>query len=106
MTEALPPIVLAIETPATPADAWAALTEPERIAEWFTDALPLGQVGDPYRLDFGDGSVVEGVVRLVEPGPAVRPYVGLGGRRAASGDRGHLVRRAADRRRSPGHPGP
>lgn len=68
MTVALPPIVLAIETHATPADAWAALTEPERIAEWFTVAMPLGQVGDAYRLDFGDGSVIEGVVRLVEPG--------------------------------------
>ena len=68
MTVALPPIVLAIETRATPADAWAALTEPERIAEWFTQATPLGQVGAPYQLDFGDGSMVEGVVRLVEPG--------------------------------------
>jgi uncharacterized protein YndB with AHSA1/START domain len=66
--ESLPPIVLAIETPATPADAWAALTEPDRIVEWFTDASPLGAVGDPYRLDFGDGSVVLGVVRLVEVG--------------------------------------
>ena len=70
MTVALPPIVLAFETTATPADAWAALTEPDRIAQWFTDALALGAVGDPYRLDFGDGSVVEGVVRLVEPGRA------------------------------------
>lgn len=46
----------------------AALTEPDRIAEWFTDASPLGKVGDAYRLDFGDGSVVEGIVQLVEPG--------------------------------------
>ena len=68
MIETLPPIVLTIDTLASPADAWAALTEPDRIARWFTDALPLGGVGDPYRLDFGDGSVVEGVVRLVEPG--------------------------------------
>jgi uncharacterized protein YndB with AHSA1/START domain len=66
--ETLPPIVLTIDTPATPTAAWAALTEPERIARWFTDAQPLGGVGDPYRLDFGDGSVVEGVVLLVEPG--------------------------------------
>lgn len=64
----LPPIVLAIETPAAPSDAWAALTEPDRVAEWFTDASPLGEVGDAYRLDFGDGSVVEGIVRLIEPG--------------------------------------
>jgi len=66
--ERLPPIVLSIHTPASPDEAWAALTEPERIADWFTDASALGGVGDTYRLDFGDGSVVEGVVRHVEPG--------------------------------------
>jgi uncharacterized protein YndB with AHSA1/START domain len=68
MIETLPPIVLTIDTAASPADAWAALTEPDRIAQWFTDAPPLGEVGDPYRLDFGEGSVIDGVVRLVEPG--------------------------------------
>ncbi len=68
MAERLPPIVLTIQTPASPDVAWAALTEPEGIAEWFTDASPLGSVGDAYRLNFGDGSVVEGVLRLVEPG--------------------------------------
>jgi uncharacterized protein YndB with AHSA1/START domain len=66
--DSLPPIVLTIQTPASPGAAWAALTEPERIADWFTDASPLGGVGDAYRLDFGEGSVVEGVVRHVEPG--------------------------------------
>ena len=68
MAERLPPIVLTIQTPANPDVAWAALTEPERIAEWFTDASPLGSVGDAYRLNFGDGSVVEGVLRQLEPG--------------------------------------
>lgn len=68
MPPSLPPIVLTLETPATPAEAWAALTEPERIAEWFTTASKLGGVGDPYRLDFGDGTVVEGVVTLVDTG--------------------------------------
>jgi uncharacterized protein YndB with AHSA1/START domain len=68
--EPLPPIVLTILTPASPDSVWAALTEPERIAEWFTDASPLGEVGDAYRLDFGEGSVVEGVVRHLEPGRA------------------------------------
>jgi uncharacterized protein YndB with AHSA1/START domain len=68
MTAAVPPIVLEIETAAQPPDAWAALTVPERIAEWFTDASPLGSVGTVYRLDFGDGSVVEGVVTELEPG--------------------------------------
>ena len=68
MTEPLAPIVLTIETPASPAEAWAALTEPERVAEWFTDATPVAAVGEPYRLDFGDGSVVEGTVQLIDPG--------------------------------------
>jgi uncharacterized protein YndB with AHSA1/START domain len=68
MTDVLPPIVLEIETAASPAEAWAALTEPERVAEWFTDASPLGEVGTTYRLDFGDGSVVEGVVTELDPG--------------------------------------
>jgi uncharacterized protein YndB with AHSA1/START domain len=67
MAAPLPPIILSIETPAAPDEAWAALTEPERIAEWFTEASPLRGVGEPYRLDFGDGSVVEGMVTLVEP---------------------------------------
>src|SRR6266508_2043681 len=64
----LPPIILEIETPAPPADAWAAITIPERIADWFTDASPLGAVGTAYRLNFGDGSIVEGVVTELEPG--------------------------------------
>jgi uncharacterized protein YndB with AHSA1/START domain len=68
MAELLPPIVMTIETSASPDEAWAALTEPNRIAEWFTDASPLGEVGDAYRLDFGDGSVVEGVVTRHDPG--------------------------------------
>ena len=67
MSDTLPPIVLEITTAVTVAEAWAALTDPARVADWFTDVTPLGAVGDPYRLDFGDGSVVDGVVRVVEP---------------------------------------
>ena len=62
------PIRLSVRTAASPATAWAAVTEPDRIAAWFTDASELGGVGDPYRLDFGEGSVVEGVVTALEPG--------------------------------------
>jgi uncharacterized protein YndB with AHSA1/START domain len=61
------PIELSIETPADPETAWEAITDPDRLAEWFTDATPLGQPGDPYRLDFGD-SVVDGVIVDVDPG--------------------------------------
>lgn len=62
------PIRLVIRTPATPELAWAYLTDPERIAEWFTEASPLGEVGSPYRLDFGEESIVEGPVLEVVPG--------------------------------------
>jgi uncharacterized protein YndB with AHSA1/START domain len=62
------PIRLAIETRADAARAWAYLTEPEHVAEWFTDAGEIGQIGDTYRLDFGEGSVVEGPVVALDPG--------------------------------------
>ncbi len=62
------PIDLVLVTGADPELVWRTLTEPERIALWFTDASRLGAVGDAYRLDFGDGSVVSGEVLAVEPG--------------------------------------
>lgn len=65
---AIPPIELAIETSADPALAWAAITRPDRIALWFTEASPLGPVGSAYRLDFGEGDVVLGEVLELEPG--------------------------------------
>jgi uncharacterized protein YndB with AHSA1/START domain len=68
MSDTLPPIVLEIVAAVPAADAWTVLTDPARVAEWFTDVTPLGEVGDAYRLDFGDGSVVDGVVRAVEAG--------------------------------------
>ncbi len=66
--ERVPPIDLAIETPVDAATAWLAVTDPARIAEWFTDATALGPVGSAYRLDFGGGSVVGGSVLSVDPG--------------------------------------
>jgi uncharacterized protein YndB with AHSA1/START domain len=68
MSTPIEPIRLIATTTGTPAAAWAALTQPEKVVEWFTDASPVGRVGDPYRLDFGDGSVVEGTIRALEPG--------------------------------------
>jgi uncharacterized protein YndB with AHSA1/START domain len=68
MTSVRPePIELSVETPASVEAAWEALTDPERVAEWFTDASPVGRPGDPYRLDFGD-SAVEGSILELEPG--------------------------------------
>jgi uncharacterized protein YndB with AHSA1/START domain len=62
------PIRMTIDVPVDLATAWAHLTEPARVAAWFTDASPLGRVGDAYRLDFGEGSVVEGRFLELEPG--------------------------------------
>ena len=67
MTSTLAPIELSIETPAPPDLSWEAITDPDRIVEWFTTASSLGRPGDAYRLDFGD-SVVEGVIVSVDPG--------------------------------------
>ena len=64
----VPPICLVATLPVTPEVAWAYLTMPEHVAEWFTDASEVGEVGSPYRLDFGEGSVVEGPVVALDPG--------------------------------------
>jgi uncharacterized protein YndB with AHSA1/START domain len=62
------PIDLTIETAAPAGRVWTMLTEPGQVAEWLTEASPLGRIGDAYRLDFGDGSVIDGVVTELEPG--------------------------------------
>ncbi len=61
-------IVLEIETPASPDQAWRAVTEPVEVAEWFADVTPVDGIGSPYRIDFGDGSAVEGRIRALDPG--------------------------------------
>jgi len=68
MSAPVAPIVLGIETRAGPDRAWAYITEPELVARWFAEASPVGQPGEPYRIDFGDGSVVEGRILVVERG--------------------------------------
>ena len=64
----LPPIDLEVELPVDAATAWRAVTDPERVMAWFTNASPVGPVGSVYRLDFGDGSVISGEVVDLEPG--------------------------------------
>ena len=62
------PIRLLVRTAAPPDVAWSYLTEPARVEEWFTAASPVGAVGDPYVLDFGEGSVVQGPIVGLDPG--------------------------------------
>jgi uncharacterized protein YndB with AHSA1/START domain len=64
----VPPIELVVDTGADPETTWRALTDPELVTLWFTDASRLGPVGSRYRLDFGDGSVVAGEVLALDPG--------------------------------------
>jgi uncharacterized protein YndB with AHSA1/START domain len=46
--------------PATPAEVWSAITEPDRVARWLA---PLTMVAeDRYRLDFGDDHATTGEV--------------------------------------------
>jgi uncharacterized protein YndB with AHSA1/START domain len=58
----LDPIRLVVRTAASPDVAWAHLTEPSHVREWLTAASPVGAVGEPYVLDFGDGSIVQGAI--------------------------------------------
>ena len=70
MTERVrvPPIELVVDTGANPDTAWRTLTEPARVALWLTDASGPRRVGDTYRLDFGEGSIVRGEVTALEHG--------------------------------------
>ncbi len=62
------PIDLEVELPVDAATAWRAVTDPDRVLGWFTNASPVGPVGSTYTLDFGDGSIVSGEVTALEPG--------------------------------------
>jgi uncharacterized protein YndB with AHSA1/START domain len=61
-------IVIEIDAPVTAERAWAAVSQPDEVAEWFADVTPIDGIGSPYRVDFGDGSGVEGRIRAFEPG--------------------------------------
>lgn len=62
------PIRLVVHTSAPVERAWQYLVDPERVEEWLTSASPVTAVGELYRLDFGDDSVVEGPIVALEPG--------------------------------------
>ncbi|OGO52017.1 MAG: hypothetical protein A2V84_11695 [Chloroflexi bacterium RBG_16_70_13] len=62
------PIRLVIRAPVPAEVAWAYVTDPDRVEEWFTAASPVGAVGESYVLDFGEGSVVQGTIVELEPG--------------------------------------
>jgi uncharacterized protein YndB with AHSA1/START domain len=66
----IPPIELDVETHANADLAWRTLTEPARVALWLTDASSPRRVGEAYRLDFGEGSVVRGEILVLEAGRA------------------------------------
>lgn len=67
-TAAIQPILIEIEAPVSAERAWHAVTDPAEVAEWFADVTPADGRNSPYRIDFGDGSAVEGRIRALEPG--------------------------------------
>src|SRR6266849_7815825 len=55
--------------PASPAEVWEALTEPERLEEWFaTEAELDAQPGGEGLFRWGNGEERRAVVRAAEPG--------------------------------------
>src|SRR3954471_2201203 len=55
--------------PATPDEVWEALTEPERLEEWFANEVELdAQPGGEGVFRWGDGDERRAVVREAEPG--------------------------------------
>jgi uncharacterized protein YndB with AHSA1/START domain len=62
------PIHLQRRTRVPRATAWVAITDPAVVARWFADVSQLGQVGDAYRIEFGDGTGVTGTVLALELG--------------------------------------
>jgi len=62
------PIRISGETVAPVAAAWAALTEPGQVARWFAETTPVvGGAGSSYSIDFGNGGVIDGVIRELVP---------------------------------------
>ena len=64
----LAPMVLRAEVSTDRAVTWEALTDPDLVERWFTRATPVGAVGAPYTLDFGDGDTMHGAILEVVPG--------------------------------------
>ena len=51
-----------------PARVWAALTEPDQIARWWRHPARVDlRVGGAYRVDFGDGGGLDGVIVRLQP---------------------------------------
>jgi uncharacterized protein YndB with AHSA1/START domain len=58
-----------IVLPADPDEVWAALTEPERLEEWFATEVDLDpRPGGEGRFRWGNGEERRAVVDVVEPG--------------------------------------
>ena len=58
-----------VVVPAPPEEVWQALTEPERLEEWFANEVELDvRPGGAGRFRWDDGDERHAVVREVEPG--------------------------------------
>ena len=67
--------------PAPPQEVWEALTEPERLEEWFANEVEVDvRPGGAGRFRWDDGDERHAVVREVEPGERLGLDWGDGGR--------------------------
>jgi uncharacterized protein YndB with AHSA1/START domain len=64
----IPPIYLNRRVRKSRQVAWAAITDPEQVAQWFAQVTPVGKVGEAYRVEFEDGSSVDGAILASDPG--------------------------------------
>lgn len=58
---------------APPEEVWAALTEPDRLRQWLTQATVDPRLGGRVAFDFGDDGTCDGTITVWDP-PAVLEY--------------------------------
>ena len=94
--------------PVSPDEAFALITEPERLRRWQTVSAYVDlRAGGGYRLTVSPATSPPGTFREVEPGKRDRLRLGLGGqRRPAAGRLDGDRHDRAGRGRLPGDPGP
>ena len=87
--------------PVTPDEAFALITQPERLRRWQTVSARVDlRAGGEYRWTVTPGHVAAGTYREIEPGKTRRVRVGLGGQPRPGARRLHRHRDGRARRRA------
>ena len=71
-TDATEPFTISRDLPVSPDEAFALVTEPERLRRWKTVSATVDlRAGGAYRFTVTPGHIVSGTYRVVEPGRRV-----------------------------------